>query len=49
MTIIGRVKKMLFRLNWKMMSNQARVVVLSVKRMELEELRLRQLDLEQPY
>jgi len=47
MTIVGRVKKMLFWLKWNMMSSQARVAVLSVKRMELRELRLRQLDLGQ--
>ncbi|MFC1893479.1 hypothetical protein ACFLYR_05565 [Chloroflexota bacterium] len=45
MTTVGRVKKMLFRLNWKMMSSQARAAVLSVRRMELQELHLRQFDL----
>ena len=43
--MVGRLKKILFRLYWKMMSRRARVTVLSAKKMELQELRLRQLDL----
>jgi len=49
MKIAGCVKKMLFRLNWKMMSRQARIAALSMKKMELQELRLRQFDLAQLY
>ncbi|MFC1894184.1 hypothetical protein ACFLYR_09285 [Chloroflexota bacterium] len=45
MIIVGHAKKILFRLNWKMMSSQARAAVLSVRRMERQELHLRQFDL----
>jgi len=47
MKVVGRVTKILFRLKWKMMSSRTRAAVLSVRRTELQELRLRQFDLGQ--